>query len=157
MKKWMWFIIAMVISFVPGVFGVFFTPHGNSHVWYNGLVKSGLTPPGWLFSVAWSVLYILLGVALYLIIVHTKKHLDKMRAYVLFGIQLLLNGLWSYVFFGAHAPGIALVLLLTLFVVAAWMAREFDKVDRRAAYCVIPYLLWMIFAFYLNAYIVWMN
>ena len=157
MKKWMWFIIAMVISFVPGIFGVFFTPHGNSHVWYNGLVKSGLTPPGWLFSVAWSVLYILLGVALYLIIVHTKKHLDKMRAYVLFGIQLLLNGLWSYVFFGAYAPGIALVLLLALFFVAAWMSREFDKVDRRAAYCVIPYLLWMIFAFYLNAYIVWMN
>lgn len=157
MKKWIWFVIAMVISFVPGIFGVFFTPHGNSHVWYNGLVKSGLTPPGWLFSVAWTILYVLLGIALYLIIINTKKHVDKVRAYVLFGIQLLLNGLWSYVFFGAHAPGIALVILLALFVVAAWMAREFDGINRRAAYCVIPYLLWMIFAFYLNAYIVWMN
>lgn len=157
MKKWMWFVIAMVISFVPGIFGVFFTPHGNSHVWYNGLLKSGLTPPGWVFSVAWTILYVLLGIALYLIIITAKKKVNKMTAYILFGVQLVLNGIWSYVFFGAHAPGVALVLLLALFAVAAWMAREFGGINRRAAYCVIPYLLWMMFAFYLNAYIVWMN
>lgn len=157
MKKWMWFIIAMVISFVPGIFGVFFTPHGNSHVWYNGLVKSGLTPPGWVFSVAWTILYFLLGWALYLIFIKVRKKLDKTRAYVLFAIQLGLNALWSYVFFGAHMPGLALIMLLGLFIASALMAREFDKVDRRAAYMVIPYLLWLMFAFYMNAYIVLMN
>lgn len=157
MKKWMWFIIAMVISFVPGIFGVFFTPHGNSHVWYNGLVKSGLTPPGWMFSVAWTVLYFLLGWALYLVIVSAHKNARKMRAYILFVVQLLLNGLWSYVFFGAHMAGLALVLLLALFLVAAWMARDFVRLSRPAAYMVIPYLLWLMFAFYLNAYILLMN
>ncbi|MBO4700132.1 MAG: tryptophan-rich sensory protein [Alphaproteobacteria bacterium] len=157
MKKWMWFIIAMVISFVPGIFGVFFTPHGDSHMWYNGLVKSGLTPPGWVFSVAWTILYFLLGWALYLVIVTVRKKLDKMRAYILFLVQLGLNGLWSYVFFGAHMPGLALIFLLALFIAASWMAREFYVVDRRASYLVIPYLLWLMFAFYLNAYILLMN
>ena len=153
----MWFVIAMIISFLPGIFGVLFTPHGRSNIWYNGLVKSGLTPPGWVFSVAWTVLYILLGWALYLIIRAARKHTEKMRAYVLFVIQLVINGLWSFSFFGLHMPGLSLVLLLGLFIVSAWMARDFDKIDRRAAYMVIPYLLWMMFAFYLNAYILLMN
>ena len=157
MKKLMWFIIAMLISFSAGIFGVFFTPHGNSNIWYNGLIKSGLTPAGGVFSVAWTILYILLGLALYLIIKKARAHADKIRAYILFAIQLVLNGLWSYMFFAAHLPAFALVMLMVLFVVAVWMARVFDGIDRRAAYLVIPYILWMMFAFYLNAYIVLMN
>ena len=156
-KKCMWFIIALVISFVPGIFGVFFTPHGDSNVWYNGLIKSYLTPPGWVFSVAWTILYVLLGVALYLIIRTVHKNINKMRAYIFFGAQLVLNGLWSYMFFGAHLPGFALVTLLVLFIVAVWMARVFHGINRPAAYLVIPYILWMMFAFYLNAYIILMN
>ena len=157
MKKFMWFIIAMVVSFLPGIFGVFFTPHGASNVWYNGLVKSYLTPPGWVFSVAWTILYALLGWALYLVIVSARNKRDKMRAYVLFAVQLVLNGLWSYIFFGAHLPAFALVTLLGLFVVAICMARVFFGISRGAAYLVIPYLLWMMFAFYMNAFIALMN
>ena len=157
-KKCMWFIIAIAISFLPGIFGVFFTPHGNSNIWYNGLIKSGLTPPGWVFSIAWTILYILLGIALYLVIRHkTRANSDKIRAFILFAAQLILNGLWSYMFFGAHLPSFALVNLLLLFVVSVWMARVFNTIDRRAAYLVIPYILWMMFAFYMNAYIVLMN
>ncbi len=156
-KKWMWFIIAMVISFVPGIFGVLFTPHGPSNVWYNGLIKSGLTPPGWVFSVAWTILYILLGVALYLIIVTVRRGINKFNSYVLFATQLVLNGLWSFMFFGAHLPGFSLLILLALFVVSVWMAREFFAINRPASYLVIPYLLWMMFAFYMNAYIALMN
>lgn len=157
MKKWMWFIIAMVISFAPGVFGFLFTPHGESNVWYNGLVTTGLTPPGWVFSVAWTILYFLLGWALYLVFVNTRKNVSKIRAYILFGVQLVLNGLWSYVFFGANMPGFALVILLGLFVASVWMAREFFRIDRRTAYMIIPYILWLMFAFYMNAYVVLMN
>jgi len=157
MKKWMWFFIAMLISFLPGIFGVFFTPHGDSNLWYNGLVKSGLTPPGWVFSVAWTILYILLGVALYLVIRVTRRGVNKMLAYTLFTAQLVLNGLWSYMFFGAHLPAFALVNLLVLFIVVVWMARVFDGIDKWVGYLVIPYILWMMFAFYLNAYIILMN
>ena len=157
MKKCMWFVIAMVISFLPGIFGVFFTPHGDSNLWYNGLIKSGLTPPGWVFSVAWTILYILLGVALYLVIRVTRRGVNKMLAYALFAAQMVLNGLWSYMFLGAHLPAFALVILLALFVVSIWMARVFDSIDQWAGYLVIPYILWMMFAFYLNAYIILMN
>ena len=153
----MWFVIAMVISFLPGIFGVFFTPHGDSNLWYNGLIKSGLTPPGWVFSVAWTILYILLGVALYLVIRVTRRGVNKMLAYALFAAQMVLNGLWSYMFLGAHLPAFALVILLALFVVSIWMARVFDSIDQWAGYLVIPYILWMMFAFYLNAYIILMN
>lgn len=157
MKKYVWFIIAMVISFLPGIFGVFFTPHGDSNLWYVGLANSYLTPPGWVFSVAWTILYALLGWALYLIIQSAHGHRNKMRAYILFAVQLILNGLWSYVFFGAHLPGLALVVLLAMFVASVWMARVFFGINRSAAYMVIPYLLWQMFAFYMNAYIVLMN
>ncbi|MBO7508878.1 MAG: tryptophan-rich sensory protein [Alphaproteobacteria bacterium] len=157
MKRCIQFFVAMVISFLPGIFGVFFTPHGDSHLWYNGLVKSGLTPPGWVFSVAWTLLYAMLGVALYLVIRVARSATNKMRAYALFVAQMLLNAGWSYVFFGLHFPAFGLIVLLTLFLVSVWMARVFDGIDRRAAYLVIPYLLWMMFAFYMNAYIVLMN
>ena len=157
MKRCFQCIIAMIISFLPGIFGVFFTPHGNSHVWYNGLVKSGLTPPGWVFSVAWTILYFLLGWALYLIIKSARKTGEKMRSYILFGVQMLLNAGWSYVFFGLHFPAFGLIMLLVLFLISGWMAREFFRIDHAAGYLVIPYLLWMMFAFYINAYLVLMN
>ncbi|MCR5194277.1 MAG: tryptophan-rich sensory protein [Alphaproteobacteria bacterium] len=156
-QKCIWCIIALVISFLPGIFGVFFTPHGDSNLWYVELIKSGLTPPGWLFSVAWTILYALLGIALYFIIISVKKKADKKLAYGLFITQMFLNALWTYSFFGAYMPSAALVILLLLFVVSAYMARVFNTFDKRAAYCVIPYLLWLMFAFYLNAYIVLMN
>ena len=150
-------ILAMVISFMPGFFGVFFTPHGESDSWYAMLIKSSLTPSGWVFSVAWTVLYALLGLALYWVIINARRWREKIVAYVLFLAQMVLNAGWSYVFFGAHLPAFALVILLSLFIVSVWMARVFGTFDRRAAYCVIPYLLWMMFAFYMNAYIVLMN
>ena len=157
MKRCIQCCVAMIISFLPGIFGVFFTPHGESNLWYNGLVKSGLTPPGVVFGIAWTSLYILLGFALYLIIRNVRAKSEKIRAYVLFGIQMLLNGAWSYLFFGLHMTAFALVVLLGLFIVSAWMARVFYNISRGAMVLVIPYLLWLMFAFYMNAYIVLMN
>ena len=78
-------------------------------------------------------------------------------AYVLFAAQMLLNAGWSYLFFGLHMTGLALVVLLGLFIISIWMARVFNGIDRKAMLLVIPYLLWMMFAFYLNAYITLMN
>ena len=72
MKKIFQFILAMIISYIPGFFGVVFTPHNASDAWYNALNKSVLTPDGWVFSVAWTILYALLGWALYLIISNDK-------------------------------------------------------------------------------------
>ena len=99
MKKFFTFIFAIIISFIPGIIGIFFTPHGASNVWYNSLAKSVLTPAGWVFSVAWTILYILLGIALFLVIDSKKNRIDKSNAYWLFAGQMALNALWSYVSF----------------------------------------------------------
>lgn len=157
MKRLIQFCVAMVISFLPGIFGVFFTPHGDSDVWYMALTKSGLTPPGVVFGAAWTILYALLGFALFLVIKSARGKAEKMLSYILFGSQMLLNAGWTYLFFGLHMTGFALVMLLALFIVSIWMARVFDGIDRKAMLLVVPYLLWMIFAFYLNAYIVLLN
>ena len=157
MKRLIQLCVAMIISFLPGIFGVFFTPHGDSDLWYDLLVKSNLTPPGVVFGAAWTVLYALLGFALFLVIKSARGKAEKIFAYVLFASQMLLNAGWTYLFFGLHMTGFALVVLLALFIVSIWMARVFNGIDRKAMLLVVPYLLWMMFAFYLNAYIVLMN
>ena len=157
MKKFFTFIFAMVVSFIPGIIGMIFTPYGDSNVWYDALQKSVLTPQGWVFGVAWTILYFLLGIALYLIIVKEKTRINKSHAYWLFFGQMLLNTLWSYVFFGAHMAALALLVLVMLIVVSIYMERAFRPISQTAPYLVWPYIIWMCFATYLNASIMFLN
>ena len=157
MKKFFTFIFAIVVSFIPGIIGMIFTPYGDSNVWYDALQKSVLTPQGWVFGVAWTILYFLLGIALYLIIVKEKTRINKSHAYWLFFGQMLLNTLWSYVFFGAHMAALALLVLVMLIVVSIYMERAFRPISQTAAYLVWPYIIWMCFATYLNASIMFLN
>lgn len=118
--------------------------------WYASLVKPVFSPPNWLFGPAWTVLYVLMGSSFYLIWrkgTGSKKVRDAMRVY---GIQLLVNALWSVVFFGFRSPlGGAVVIFLLLFLIAATM-RLFYRIDWRAAYLLVPYFLWVSFATVLN-------
>lgn len=160
MKSFFTLIVAILISFIPGAIGVLFTPiTGHTDAWYNSLVNSSLTPPPMVFSIAWTILYTLLGIALFL--VWRAKRADE-RAWVglaewLFFFQMVLNALWSYVFFGLHMPLVAVFVMTALILVSLWMAREFEKVSRGAYYLTWPYIAWLIFAFYLNSTIVYLN
>lgn len=157
MKNVLIFIFALVISFLPGIFGVFFTPHGANDVWFNALNKSMLTPDGWVFSVAWTILYALLGIALFLIIKNTKARKSKTVAYWAFVVQMALNALWSYLFFGLNFVGAALLTLCALIGVTIWMMVEFKSISKGAYYLVWPYLIWLCFALYLNGTILFLN
>lgn len=158
MKKFWTFVLAVVISFIPGIIGGFFSPMSpGANEWYNGLAQSVLTPNGWVFSIAWIILYALLGIALYLVMVAAKTRQNKALAYALFIAQMGLNALWSYLFFGLHMIGGALVCLVALVAVAIWMAAAFKPISRGASYLVWPYILWLIFALYLNAVILTLN
>lgn len=157
MRKFWTFVFAIVVSFIPGIIGVFFTPHGASNVWYNALAKSVLTPSGWVFSVAWTILYILLGIALFLVITNDNKRIKKSNAYWLFFGQMVLNALWSIVFFGLHMPALALLVLVFLIVESIYMAQAFHPISKAAYYLVWPYIAWMCFATYLNATIMVLN
>lgn len=157
MKVVLEFILTMVLSFVPGIVGVLFSPNGASDLWYNALNKSALTPDGWVFSVVWPLLYALLGVALFLVVRNAKARQFKAPAYSLFLTQMVLNALWSYFFFGLHMTRAALIALVVLVIVSGYMMREFRSFNRWAGYLVWPYILWLIFAMYLNIIIVWLN
>lgn len=156
MKKFFQFIIAILISFIPGFIGMRFSPTGTSDLWYNDLVKSMLTPDGWVFATVWPIIYFLLGIALFLIITD-KSRKEKIKAYWLFIAQMALNAFWSYLFFGLQLTGVALIELVVLFGFSLWMARVFYKIRPSASYLVWPYLIWQIFAMFLNGMIVFLN
>lgn len=158
MKKILKFLVAMILAFIPGVIGVMFTPSGMSDLWYNALNRSVLTPAGWVFGVAWTVLYALIGLSLFLIMnTETRTGQDKTRSYVFFGLQMILNALWTYMFFGIHLAGWAFVVIAALIVVSVCMMRSFFSINRTAGYLLIPYIAWLLFAAYLNGVILYLN
>lgn len=157
MKKILMFIWAMVLAFLPGAIGVMFTPSGMSNMWYNALSKSVLTPDGWVFGVAWTVLYALLGLALFGVMNTPRAGNGKSRAYGLFGVQMVLNALWTYLFFGAHMAFLAFIVIIALIFVSFWMIGAFREINRGASYLIWPYILWLLFAAYLNGVILYLN
>ena len=158
MKKFLMFILAIVISFIPGIIGGFFSPMSpGANEWYNALNQSALTPNGWVFVWAWIILYTLLGIALFLIMNNDKTRQSKTKAYALFVSQMCLNALWSYLFFGVQFVGGALLCLVALIAVAIWMMVAFKPISRAASYLVWPYLAWLVFALYLNGTVLLLN
>ena len=154
------FVLAMFLSFLPGIVGVFVTPiSSGQNAWYNSLTVSSLTPDGWVFSFVWTVLYFLIGLALFFVMLkqNTNNRYDKTNAYILFVINIIFNALWSYAFFGAELPEVALIILAALIVTAIFMARAFFRISKASFWLTVPYIVWLMFAFYLNGMIIYLN
>ncbi len=146
-------IVAILVCNSAGFIGSFFTL-GSVQTWYPTLTKPDLTPPGWVFGPAWTLLYTLMGIALFL--AWTRHIGGKHRAFWirLFLIHLVVNAAWSIVFFGLHLllPALGVIALLWLMIVALIaLSLRFDK---RIAFLLTPYLAWISFASYLN-YAIW--
>jgi len=129
---------------------------GGLAEWYVNLNKPSFNPPGWIFGPVWTLLYALMGISLYLILKSESEHL-KTTAYALFGVQLMLNFWWSFIFFNARQLGWALVEILVLWAAILAMILVFYRISKPAALLQIPYLLWVSFATVLNATLWWMN
>ena len=117
---------------------------------YTQLEKPPLSPPGWVFPVVWTVLYLLMGYSSYLIATSDAGQAEKKRALVLYGAQLAANFVWSLIFFRAEMPLAAFFWLIFLWVLIFLTTRAFSKISERAADLLLPYLLWVTFAGYLN-------
>ena len=117
--------------------------------WYQSLIKPPLAPPSWLFSPVWIVLYITMGISLYL---YARKPCGKSKAwgYVLFFTQILVNLSWTPAFFGLKNIAFALALVILLDILVLLNIIEFFKVSKSSARCLIPYFIWILFATYLN-------
>jgi len=148
-------ITSIVISFVAGAVGSLATI-SNIPTWYAELEKPLLNPPNFVFGPVWTTLYLLMGIALYLVWTN-KAAKSKPIAYVAFAAQLILNALWSLVFFGLHSPelGILVIILLMGAIVATMIT--FYRFSKPAAYLLIPYLLWVCFATYLTVGVAVLN
>lgn len=117
--------------------------------WYGSLVKPSFTPPSWLFGPVWSVLYLAMAIAGWLVWLR-PRNIAVALPLALFGGQLVLNALWSILFFGLQAPGIALVEILTLWAMIFATLISFWKISTIAGWLFVPYLAWVSFATILN-------
>jgi len=118
--------------------------------WYKTIVKPSFNPPNYIFGPVWTVLYIMMGIAAGLVWSRGTHHIWVKTALYHFVFQLLFNALWSLVFFGLEKPFWALIVILILFVLILLTIKWFKVVNKKAAYLLIPYALWVLFATVLN-------
>lgn len=123
---------------------------------YKTVNKPPLSPPGWLFPVVWTILYIVMGISLYLVRTSNSRN-RKREAYAVFFIQLFLNFIWSPIFFSLRAYLLAFVVLVLMWISILLMIILFKNIRRIAGYMNIPYLIWVTFAGYLNLAIYLLN
>lgn len=149
-------VLFVALCEIAGVVGAFFTTSSIS-TWYAGIRKPDLAPPNWVFAPVWTTLYGLMGVSLFLVWGKTLgKDLGRL-AIAVFIIQLILNVLWSYLFFGLRSPFLGLVEITILwFAIAATLA-FFIRISRTAGLMLLPYLGWVSLAGYLNYMIFILN
>jgi benzodiazapine receptor len=148
--------ISVVICLLVGFLSSFAT-QSSVDSWYTTLTKPFLNPPNWIFAPVWTVLYILMGISAGLVWSRGFHHKWVKTALYHFGFQLVVNGLWSIVFFGLQKPYYALLIILGLWVLVLLTILWFRVVSKNAAYLLYPYLAWVSFATYLNFSIWWLN
>ena len=124
---------------------------------YQNLRQPPLSPPGWVFPVAWTILYLLMGYASYRVLTSDAPPETVKKALILYGIQLALNFLWSPVFFGLHWYLAAFFILVAMWVFIYLTIKGFSGIDEIAGDLLIPYILWVTFAGYLNFGVYFLN
>jgi tryptophan-rich sensory protein len=155
MKDYQKLIISVLIPLLVGFIGSFFTSDAIG-TWYSGLVKPSFNPPAWLFAPAWTILYILIGISFYLV---WKTGWDDKKNIVLgvYSVQLILNLLWSILFFGLRNPLLGLIEIIVLWFVILLNIIVFYRIKKEAGILLVPYLFWVSFASVLNYYIFILN
>lgn len=147
-------LISILAPLLAGFLGSYFTTP-NIPTWYASLNKPFFNPPSWLFAPVWTTLYLLMGIAFYLI--WTSKSKDKFKAIKLFIFQLVLNSLWSILFFGLQNPPLALAEIIILWIFIYVTIRSFAQINKTASYLLYPYLVWVTFASFLTFAITLLN
>ena len=155
-KKVLKFIISIIICQSAGIFGSLFTFEAVPD-WYITLKKPFFAPPNWIFGPVWIILYFLMGVSLYIVWKDELKSKTRNVFFVVFAIQLILNALWSLLFFGLKSPLLGLIDILILDVMLVVTIFYAKRVSKYAAMLLIPYMVWIIIASVLNYAIMVLN
>lgn len=139
---------AIILCQAAGLIGTIFTMDAIP-TWYANIVRPALNPPSWIFGPVWTLLYTLMGIALY-IVWKKRDAIGRKKALTVFGIQLVLNAIWSIIFFGLKETGWAFVDISLMWIFILYTIVVFYKISRPAAYLLLPYIVWVSFAAYLN-------
>jgi benzodiazapine receptor len=150
MKNFIKLIISVVICEVAGIIGSLFTAPAVK-TWYPNLIKPSFRPPNWLFAPVWTTLFLMMGIAMFLIWNKDRKGLG------VFFIQLFFNILWSVMFFGLKSPLLGFIVIVILWFLILATIVKFFKVSKTAGWLLVPYILWVTFASILNFSILILN
>ena len=143
-------LITVPVIVLAGSASGWLSNSGYENDWFASLLKPPFMPPGWAFGVAWTILYALMGVAL-AIILPAPATAERRTALILFFVQLAINFAWSPVFFGAHDVVLGKYMIVVMLVIALAAASLFRRIRPIAGWLLVPYLLWLCFAFALNS------
>lgn len=146
-------IVAIAIPLLVGGASGFFTITGVDS-WYQTINKPSWNPPNWVFGPVWTTLYIMMGIALFLVWKEDTSEELKKIAIALFSVQLILNFFWSFIFFNLQQPGWALVEIIAMWFFILLTIFAFAQVNKTAAWLLVPYISWVSFATILN-YSIW--
>ncbi|MHC4329279.1 MAG: TspO/MBR family protein [Planctomycetota bacterium] len=143
-------ICSVSVCLLTGVLGSFTTMDSVNN-WYADLSKPSFNPPDWAFGVVWPILYVMMGVSAFLIWNRGIRSKQARVALGLFILQLVLNGLWTPIFFGLHMMALALAEIILLWTAILITILAFWRISKTAAFLLLPYILWVSFAIALNA------
>jgi tryptophan-rich sensory protein len=149
-------IISIALPLAVGAVSGFFTT-ASVNGWYAGVNKPSFNPPNWLFAPVWTSLYILMGIACFIIWNNNAETKEKQVALRFYGIQLGLNFLWSFIFFYAQQPGWAFIEIILMWIMILLTILSFRKISTVAAWLLVPYICWVSFASVLNFAIWYLN
>ncbi|HHQ45357.1 MAG TPA: tryptophan-rich sensory protein [Candidatus Altiarchaeales archaeon] len=146
----------IILCLSAGLLGSIATAQSVS-AWYVELNKPSFNPPNWVFGPIWTLLYLMMGTSLYLVLRNGFKDEEVKKGVAIFAVQLILNTLWSFAFFGMKSPLAGIVVIIPLWLAIALTIIQFKKTSEKAAYLLLPYLAWVSFATILNLSITLLN
>ncbi len=152
MKNIYKFLISISIPLTVGAMAGYFTST-SVKTWFVTLQKPTFNPPSWLFAPVWTILYILMGIAFFLIWKSSATNTQKKPAYSIYWVQLALNFIWSLLFFYSQNPGAGLIDIVLLLIAILFTIKQFYAINKTSAFLLVPYVLWVLFATALNTQI----
>ena len=152
-KKTISLLIFIVLAFGASAWGGLITSF-YKEPWYSTIIKPDFNPPDWIFAPVWITLYLLMSVGAWLIWINPKR-VEKI-IYIYF-IHLLINGSWSLFFFGLHLILVSLIIIAVIIIFVLWLMKLYYPINKLSSFLMIPYLLWLSYAFLLNFYIFILN
>lgn len=154
-QKWRILLLCLALPLAVGALSAWLS-RGAMEA-FDFLNQPPLSPPGWLFPVVWTILYLLMGLASYKVVTSGKPRQDIERALRPYALQLFFNFFWSILFFNGELYLLAFVWLVVLWLLIAVTAARFYEIEKTAGYLMLPYLLWVAFAGYLNVAVYFLN